>query len=178
MRPRRFSCNWERKNGAMMMMSREVHSFTGVCFSVLFLFSCRVTARAPVRELQTAAGHNSFNTHLDVIFNVCSWQMKNTADCSSDNYWYSSVYDLYFLLWPPCLFGAAWNVTVALTIKNCQVLKDGIKCPVRFAVLFTYFLDQTVPYLNHTFAIVDCWYMRSLALGFVEKDVCISRNKV
>lgn len=98
MRPRRFSCNWERKKGAMMMMSREVHSFIGVCFSVLFLFSCGVTAPASVHRLQTAAGHNSFNTHLDIAFSVCSWQMKNTADCLSDHYCYSSVYDLYFLL--------------------------------------------------------------------------------
>lgn len=70
MRPRRFSCNWERKNGAVMMMSREVHSFTGVCFSVLFLFSGGVTARAAVRGLQTAAGHNSFNTHTWTSFSM------------------------------------------------------------------------------------------------------------
>lgn len=145
MRPGRFSCNWERKNGAMMMMmSREVHSFTGVCFSVLFLFSCRVTARAPVHRLQTAAGHNSFNTHSDVIFNVCSWQMKNTADCSSDNYCYSSVYDLYFHLWPPRFNGSL------KCVKNCEVLKAGIRYLLRFLV---HLFPQIVPYLNHNCAI-------------------------
>lgn len=84
MRPGRFSCNWERKNGAVMMMSREVHAFTGACFYVLSLFSRRVAACTPAHGLQTATGHNSFNTHSVNFFNVCSWQMRSTADCWLD----------------------------------------------------------------------------------------------
>lgn len=68
-----------------------------LAFVFLFcsLFCRRVTVCAAAGRLQTASGHNSFNTHLDVTFSVCSWQMKNTGDCSSDSS--SSVYDLYVL---------------------------------------------------------------------------------
>ena len=152
MRPRRFSCNWERKNGAMMMMmSREVHSFTGVCFSWFCSFSVAesLLVRRSARRLQTAAGHNSFNTHLDVIFNVCSWRMKNTADCSSDNYWYSSVYDLFFLLWPPgCFFW--YCLKCAWSNKTCYcylILKAGI------TALFSYCFDQIASDLNQNFTL-------------------------
>lgn len=107
MGPGRFSCDWEKKNGAMMMMSREVRSFTGVYFLfVLFLLQSHCSCAGP------QAGHDSFNTHSDVIFNVCSWRMKNTAECSSDSCWYSSVYDLYLHHWPPCFNGSLKSVRV------------------------------------------------------------------
>ncbi len=38
------------------------------------------------------------------------------------------------------LFSAVQNASAAPIIRNCQVLKAGIECPVRFAILFTFCL--------------------------------------
>lgn len=157
MRARRFSCNWVRKNGAMMMMSREVRSFTRVCFSVLFLS----LAESLLAHRSAGREQPQVTTHLTrtwtSISTSDSWQMKNAADCSSDNYWCSSVYDLYslrslwgrvsnlsaFCYWPKCVCGTEPRKPPGT--ESWHRTSGQIHTPVYL------FIDQIFPYLNPTF---------------------------
>lgn len=68
--------------------------------------------------------------------------MKNTVDCSTDNYCYSSAYDLYFPLVTTASLMEASETSAAMTVNNCELMKPGNKHLLSIEVILIQFYEK------------------------------------